>query len=191
MSGIDEDVPMALSVSIILMEYAKMTDRPFSEVVAQYPILLGPEPTDLMGKIRYYESVERLFGDLATFYSEPVFEGKENQRKLLIFRYFSKRDCATSFNVSSDMKLSLTNASERLRRYYKQGLLTREALVRKRRGRRIMVYRLTEAGLKRLAFLEKNVRFEKAETDLSKKYRIRQSGMKNIVMALRLRLASS
>jgi hypothetical protein len=55
-------------------EYARMMDRPFSEVVAEHLILLGPVPTDLRERIRYFESVERLLGDLAAFYSEPVFE---------------------------------------------------------------------------------------------------------------------
>lgn len=113
-------------------------------------------PTDVNGRIRYFESSARLFEDLATFYSgPPVFESKRNQRKLLIFRYFSERDCATSLDVSSDLKLSLTNASERLRRYYKQGLLARRALDGRRPGRRTMVYNLTENGRKRLSFLEK------------------------------------
>jgi len=190
MLDIDKASFMARSAFIILGEYAKMTGRPFSEVVAEYPILLEPVPTDVKGMIRYFESFERLFGDLATFHSGPVFEGKGNQRKLLILRCFSERDGATSLDVSSDMNLSLTNASERLRRYYKQGLLTRIARDGRRRGRRTMVYRLTEAGRRRLAFLEKNVKFKRTETDASKRYRIYQLMMKKMVMDLRQQPAS-
>jgi DNA-binding MarR family transcriptional regulator len=165
--------------------------RPFSEVEKEYPILLEPAPTDLEGRIRYFESSARLFGDLATFHSGPqVFESKGNQRKLLILRYFSERDCATSLDVSSDLKLSLTNASERLRRYYKQGLLARRALDGRRRGRRTMVYKLIETGRKRLTFLEKTVKFERTETYESKKYRSRQLMMEKIVRTLCQRQAS-
>ena len=143
------------------------------------------------GNIRYLDSLARLHGDLATSYSgPPVCESKGNQRKLLILRYFSGRDRATSLDVSSDLKLSLTNASEQLRRYYKQALLTRRALVRKRRGRRTMVYKLTEAGRRRLAFLEKTVKFKRTETHASRKYRSRQLMMEKVVGDLRQRLAS-
>jgi DNA-binding transcriptional ArsR family regulator len=163
-----------------------------SEVVLEFAILLRPIPSDVNGKIRYLESLARLQGDLAAFCrGPPVFEGKGNQRKLLILRYFSERDRATSLDVSLDMNLSLTNVSERLRRYYEQGLLSRKALVRCRRGRRSMVYRLTGARRRRLAFLEKNVRFERAETDVSKKYRSRQLFLEWEVRTLRKWLASS
>ena len=185
-----ETTSMVRSTLVILLGYAKITGRPFSEVAVEYAILLRPMPTDVEGKIRYWESFARLFGDFATFCSGPlVFEGKGNQRKLLILRYFLERDCTTSLDVSSDLNLSLTNASERLRRYYKQGLLARRALGRRRRGRRTMVYRLTEAGRRRLAFLEKNVKFKRTETDESKRYRSRQSRVEKTVRTLRQRLA--
>ena len=181
---------MVRSAFVILGGYAKETGRPFSEVAREYAILLRPW-TDVKGRIIYLESFARLFGDLATSYKgPPVFESKGNQRKLLILRYFSARDRATSLNVSSDMNLSLTNASERLRRYYKQGLLTRRPLGRRRRGRQTMVYELTEAGRRRLSFLEKNVKFKRTETHESKKYRFYQLMMKKIVRDLRQQLAS-
>lgn len=191
MSDIVKATDMVRSVLAILGRYAEITGRPFSEVAVEYAILLRPQPTDVDGNIRYLESLARLLGDLATSYSgPPVFESKGNQRKLLILRYFSERDCATSLDVSSDLILSLSNASERLRRYYKQGLLNRRALVRRRRGRRTMVYRLTEAGRRRLAFLEKNVKFKRTETDKSKRYRLRQLIVEKMVRTLRQRLAS-
>ena len=108
----------------------------------------------------------------------------------MVLRYFSERDRSTSLDVSSDLNLSLTNASERLRRYYKQGLLTRRAVDGRRRGRRTMVYKLTEAGRRRLAFLEKTVKFKRTETYESKRYRIHQLTMKKMVMDLRQQLAS-
>ena len=138
--------------------------------------------------VRYYESLARLQGDLATFYSgPPVFESKGNQRKLLILRYFSERNCATSLNVLSDLKMSLTNASERLRRYYKQGLLTRKQLGGRKRGRSIMVYEITEAGQRRFAFLEETVKFRRKETYKSKKHQTYQSMLEDMVKALRQR----
>jgi len=190
MSDRGEVIELVRLASDYLPIYAKLTGKTFSKVAIEYAILLRPW-TNVEGKIRYYESLTRLLGDTATFYSgPPVFESKGNQRKLLILRYFSEKDCATSLDVSSDLNLSLTNTSERLRRYYKQGLLTRRALVRRRRGRRTMVYRLTEAGRRRLAFLKKTVLFRRAETDESKKYRSRQLLMEMMVKALRQRLAS-
>jgi DNA-binding MarR family transcriptional regulator len=191
MSDVVKATSTVRSAFDLLQGYAEITGRPFSEVAREYPILLRPMLTDVEGMIRYDESIARLFGDLATFYSgPPVFEGEGNQRKLLILRYFSERDCAISLDVASDLNLSLTNASERLRRYYKQGLLTRRPLVRKRRGRRTMVYKLTEAGGRRLAFLEKTVKFKRTETHASRKYRSRQLMMEKMVGALRQRLAS-
>lgn len=181
---------MVSSAFAILLTYAKETGRPFPEVAVEYAILLRPW-TDMKGMIRYFEASARLFGERATFHSgPPVFESKGNQRKLLILRYFSERDCATSLDVSSDLNLSLSNASERLRRYYKQGLLNRRAMVRRRRGRRTMVYKLTETGRRRLAFLEKNVEFKRTETDKSKEYRVYQLIMEKIVRDLRQRPAS-
>jgi len=182
---------MVPSPFALLQEYAKRIGRPFHEVAMKYTILLQPQPTDVDGNIRYLESLARLLGDLVTSYSGPlVFESKGNQRKLLILSYFSERDCATSLDVSSDLKVSLTNASERLRRYYKQGLLTRRVVERRRRGRRTMVYKLTEAGRRRLTLLEKTVKFKRTETYESKKYRSRQLMVENMVRALRQQLAS-
>jgi DNA-binding MarR family transcriptional regulator len=191
MSDTVEATSTVRSALALLLGYARIKRRPFSEVAREYVILLQPTPTDVEGMIRYLESLARLQGDLATFYSgPPVFEGKGNQRKLLILRYFSERECATSLDVPSHMNLSLTNTSERLRRYYKQGLLTRIALVRRKRGRRTMVYKLTDAGRRRLAFLEKNVKFKRAETDASKKYRSRQLTVEKIERILHQQLAS-
>lgn len=165
---------------------AEVMGRPPINVVAEYAILLRPMPTDVEGKIRYCDSGARLMGDLATAYAgPPVFEGKGNQRKLLILHYFSKRIHATSLDVSRDLEMSLTNASERLRRYCKQGLLTRRALDGRKRGRPTMVYEFTEAGQRRLAFLKENVRFRRAETYASKKYRLRQRIMELMVKRLR------
>ena len=165
---------------------AEVMGRPFVEVAVEYAILLRPMPTALEGKITYFESCARLFGELATSYEgSPVFESKGNQRKLLILRYFSKKKSATSLDVSSDLNMTLTNASERLRRYYKQGLLARRALVKGKRGRPTMVYKLTEAGARRLAFLEENVKFRRTETDKSKRFRLHQRTMEMTVKALR------
>ena len=192
MSDMVKATDMVRSVLAILGRYAEITGRPFSEVAMEYAILLRPQPTDVDGNIRYLKSLARLLGDLATSYSGPsVFESKGNQRKLLILSYFSERDCATSLDVSSDLEMSLTNASERLRRYYKQDLLTRRAVERRRRGRRTMVYKLTEAGRRRLAYLQKTVKFKRTETDASKKYRIHQLMMEKEVMDLRKQLASA
>ena len=190
MSDWDKTIDMIRVVFALLRDYAKRSGRPFPEVALEYAVLLRP-PTDAKDRIRYCESYARLMGELATFYSgPPVFESKGNQRKLLILRYFSKRDYATSFDVSSDLELSLTNASERLKRYYKQGLLARRALEKRRRGRRTLVYKLTQAGLRRLAFLEKNVKFKRTETMTSKMCRFYRVAMEEQAHKLRQQLAS-
>ena len=186
----DKVTDIVRSASNILTSYADMTGRPFDEIALEYAILLRP-PTDARDMIRYFESLARLMGELATFYSgPPVFESKGDQRKLLILKYFSERDYAKSHDISSDLEMSLTNASERLRRYYKQGLLTRRALEGRARGRRTMVYKLTEAGRRRLTFLEKNVKFKRTETNKSKIHRSRQRMMEYFAHMLRQQLAS-
>ena len=101
----------------LLRRYSEVTGSPFFEVVREYAVLLRPPPADLGGCLRYCGSLARLFGVLAkACEGGPVFEGKRNQKKLLVLRYFSERGSATSFEVSLDLKMSLTNASERLRR---------------------------------------------------------------------------
>jgi hypothetical protein len=52
-----------------------------------------------------------------------------------------------------------------------------------------MVYKLTEAGQRRPAFLEKNVKFKRAETEASKKYRSYQKTVEMMVRALLQQLA--
>jgi len=79
MADIDKATSWGRLIFAILLRRAKMIGRPLSEVAAEYPILLEPTPTDVKGRIRYFESAERLFGDIATFRSgSPVFESKEN-----------------------------------------------------------------------------------------------------------------
>lgn len=174
------------------MAYAERTGKPFPTVATNYAILLYPMPNDVKGRIRYLESATRLFGDLATFYKGPLlFESNPNQRKILVLEYFSKRNRATSFDVSSSLDMSLTNASDLLRRYYKQGLLTRTVAEEKKRGRRTMVYKLTEAGQERLSFLYKTVNFKRTETDKSIKYRLYQLKMEMTARKLRQGLTSS
>jgi DNA-binding MarR family transcriptional regulator len=191
MSDRAEAISTVRSALVLLRAYAKDVGRPFREVALEYAVLLRPQPTDVEGNITYLECLSRLLGDLAASCGgSSVFESKGNQRKLLILSYFSERDYATSFDVSSDLKMSSVNASERLRRYYEQGLLARKAVQSNRRGRRTMAYKLTEAGRRRLAFLEKTVKFRKAETNESKKYRSRQLMVEMMVKALRQHLAS-
>lgn len=172
----------------ILQEYVRMSGKSYREVELEYIILLRPQPTSVQGCIEYMESYSRLLGEMAACCDgSPMFESKRDQRKLLVLRYSSKRDGTTSVGMSSDLNLPLTNASERLRRYYKQGLLSRKAVKTGKRGRRTMVYALTEAGRRRLAFLEKNVKIKKAETDRSKNYRSNQLKVEKMLNVLRLR----
>jgi DNA-binding PadR family transcriptional regulator len=175
-----------------LLRYARVTGKPFLEVSLEYPVLLRPPPTDKEGQIIYLKSLARLCGELATCYEgPPVFESKGDQRKVLILAYFSEKGHAKAFDVSKDLKISLTNASERLRRCHKQGLLTRKAVETGRRGRRTMVYALTEAGRSRLAFLAKTVKFRRDETNDSKELRQAQLKAERKAEELRQRLASS
>lgn len=187
-----DDVGDIIANSLTLEEYARISGKSNLEVKSEYIILLRPFPTSVQGCIRYLESYSRLLGEMAACYDgSPMFESKRDQRKLLVLRYFSTRDGTTSVGMSPDLNLRLTNASERLRRYYKQGLLSRKPVKTGKRGRQTMVYVLTDAGRRRLAFLEKNVKFRKAETDQSKKYRSNQLNIEKRLSDLRLRARSS
>lgn len=87
MSIMDKVIDLVRSASALLRDYAELTGQLFSEVLLEYDILLRPW-TDVEGMIKYYESLTRLHGDLATFYSgPPVFEGKGNQTKALDNKY--------------------------------------------------------------------------------------------------------
>jgi hypothetical protein len=89
MFDMGEATDMVRSTFAFLLGYAEKTGRPFSEVAREYPILLRPMPTDVTDMIRYVESLARLFGDLATFYSgPPVFEGERESEKALDFEIF-------------------------------------------------------------------------------------------------------
>lgn len=179
---------MVRSAFIILTGYARLARKPFPEVAAKYAVLLSePAPSDVEGRIRYLEGIHRLFGEMAEFFrGPPVFESKGNQRKLLILDYISRKGSVTSFDVSRDLEMSLTNASERLRRYYKQDLLSRRALMGGGRGRPTMVYTITWTGKKRLAFLKKTVRFRRPETERSELYSVYQSYIGMFLRRLRL-----
>jgi hypothetical protein len=77
-------------------------------------------------------------------------EVKMNDRKIEILTHMSDYDWWTSTEIALWCGLSLTNASELLRRYRGQGLLNRVRNYDVPRGYK---YRITNVGLERLQYL--------------------------------------
>lgn len=73
-----------------------------------------------------------------------------NSTKIDILRCLSDEDWWTTPEVAQECGLSLTNASELLRRYRSQSLVNRERNYDVPRG---YIYRITRVGLERLQYL--------------------------------------
>ena len=76
-----------------------------------------------------------------------------NERKLEILSLLSDGSWWTSPEVSDNLGLTLTNASELLRRYHKDGLATRQAVPGRGPPPRLFTYRITLKGSQRLEWL--------------------------------------
>jgi DNA-binding MarR family transcriptional regulator len=72
-----------------------------------------------------------------------------NESKINILRCLSEGDCWTTPQVAQECRLSITNASELLRRYRGQGLVNRERNPDVHIG---YLYHITAAGLERLRY---------------------------------------
>ena len=77
-----------------------------------------------------------------------------NETKIEILRCLSDGDWWTTPEVAQTCGLSLTNASELLRRYRSQGLVLRERNFKVPRG---YLYQITDVGLERLQYLSSEV----------------------------------
>jgi len=77
-----------------------------------------------------------------------------NGTKVEILRCLSDGDWWTTPEIAQECGLSLTNASELLRRYRSQSLVTRERNFEVPRG---YLYRITRVGLERLQYLSSDV----------------------------------
>lgn len=77
-----------------------------------------------------------------------------NETKIEILKCLSDGQCWTTGEVAQECDLSLTNASELLRRYRSQSLVNRERYYDVPRG---YMYRITRVGLERLEYLCSNV----------------------------------
>ncbi len=73
-----------------------------------------------------------------------------NSSKIIILTCLADGLWWTSYDVASDCGLSLTDASELLRRYRSQSLVVRQRNPSVPRG---YLYRLTQVGLERLNYL--------------------------------------
>ena len=81
-----------------------------------------------------------------------------NERKLEILEYVSKCEDVTASNVAEDLDLEIHNARTLLRRYNRQGLLTRYKSDDSWGTRK---YNITEKGLERIEWIIKS--FEEYE----------------------------
>ena len=77
-----------------------------------------------------------------------------NSTKIEILRCLSDSDWWTTPEVAQECGISLTNASELLRRYRSQSLVNRQRNYYVPRG---YLYRITDVGLERLQYLGSNV----------------------------------
>ena len=77
-----------------------------------------------------------------------------NETKIEILRCLSNGDWWTTPEVAEVCGLTLTNASELLRRYRSQSLVTRERNYDVNRG---FLYRITSVGLERLEYLTSDI----------------------------------
>ncbi len=77
-----------------------------------------------------------------------------NETKVEILRCLSDGDWWTTPEVAQVCNISLTNASELLRRYRSQSLVTRERNYDVPRG---YLYRITSVGLERLDYLTSDI----------------------------------
>jgi len=76
-----------------------------------------------------------------------------NERKVEILSFLEDGRWWTTPEVAGVLRLGLTNASELLRRYHKDGLLVRRRLRGPGAPPRAYGYRLTEKGAERLRWL--------------------------------------
>ena len=74
-----------------------------------------------------------------------------NARKRQILEFIYENDFVTSAQVSNELSLEIHNSRTLLKKYYKQGLLTR-----KNDGIR-KIYTISERGIDRLDWLEKTM----------------------------------
>ena len=73
-----------------------------------------------------------------------------NERKLQVLEYVELRLGTTSFELSLALKLEIHNARTLLKKYSRQGLLSRSRA--DARGTR--VHKITQKGLRRLSYLK-------------------------------------
>lgn len=76
-----------------------------------------------------------------------------NERKVEILSLLSDGEPWTSPEVAGHLGLTLTNASELLRRYHKDGLVTRQSITGRGPPPRLFAYVMTAKGLERLSWL--------------------------------------
>ncbi len=77
-----------------------------------------------------------------------------NERKSEILSLLADGDWWTASGVAEALGMSLTNASELLRRYHKNGLLVRQRLKGPGAPPRGYRYRITDKGTERLSWLQ-------------------------------------
>lgn len=79
-----------------------------------------------------------------------------NERKIEILTLLSDGSWTTSPDVAGELGLTLSNASELLRRYHKDGLVVRQAVPGPGPPPRLFAYNMTTKGFERLEWLIEN-----------------------------------
>ena len=79
-----------------------------------------------------------------------------NERKIEILTLLSDGSWITSPEVAGELDLTLSNASELLRRYHKDGLVTRQPVRSHGSPPRLFAYNMTQKGFESLKWLLNN-----------------------------------
>lgn len=159
---------------VCLERYAELTNQSLRRVVSEFLFIENGWPSDVRIQFAYLKQFSTLCDKLEYLYGgEFVCQGKSNQRKYLVLLYSAYKESITSYELSKALKISLQNASSRLKWYCGQGLFTREKVREQRRGRPTFIYKLTHFGKERASYLVKTMPLlPRKGTEESETYRL-------------------
>ena len=139
---------------VCLERYAKLTNQSLPRVISEFLFIKSGWPNDVRIQLAYLKQFSTLCHKLEYLSGgEFVCQGKPNQRKYLVLLYSAYKESITSHELSKALKISLQNASSRLKWYCRQELFTREKVREQRRGRPTFIYKLTHVGKERALYL--------------------------------------
>jgi len=163
------------SLGLVCLEhYAKLTNQSLPRVISEFLFIKIGWSNDVRFQLAYLKQFSTLCHKLEYLSGgEYVCQGKPNQRKYLVLRYSAYKESITSDELSKALKISLQNASSRLKWYCRQELFTREKVREQRRGRPTFIYKLTHVGKERALYLLKTMPLlPRKVTEESETYRL-------------------